>query len=133
MVEFVARTIPINGGNRTAAYLGFGITRAAELQALGQHSMAEALIPQSLSALGRARRDSGRWQLAWLRPLMPEPPRAQMASGTSGSVASLRPFGPVADATWSTAAMARTKVAASLAAFRMKKFNDGRGGGGWTE
>ena len=90
--------------------------------------MAEALILLLLTALEQAQRDNGRWQLAWLLTHMPEPPWAQMTAGTSGSVDSLRPFGHLADATWTTAAMAYTKDAASLAEIR-KKFNDDRGGG----
>ena len=50
-----------------------------------------------------------------------------MAAGSSGSVDSLRPFGHLADPTWTTAAMAYTKDAASLAEIR-RKFNDDRGG-----
>ena len=128
LVEFVVRTGTISKGNRTAAYLGYGIARVADLQARGQHAMAEALVLLLLTALEQAQRDNGRWQLAWLLTHMPEPPWAQMAAGTSGSVDSLRPFGHLADTTWTTAAMAYTKDAASLAEIR-KKFNDDRGGG----
>ncbi|CAK0897043.1 unnamed protein product, partial [Prorocentrum cordatum] len=128
LVEFVVRTGTINRGNRTAAYLGFGIARLADLLARGQLEAAEAVILLLLTALEQAQRDSGRWQLAWLLTHLPEPPWSQMTTGSSGSVDSLRPFGHLAEPTWTTAAMAYTKDAASLAEIR-KKFNDDRGGG----
>ncbi|CAK0794315.1 unnamed protein product, partial [Prorocentrum cordatum] len=107
LVEFVVRTGTINRGIRTAAYLGFGIARVADLLARGQLEAAEAVILLLLTALEQAQRDNGR---------------------SSGSVDSLRPFGHLAEPTWTAAAMAHTKDAASLAEIR-KKFNDDRGGG----
>ena len=128
MVEFVMRTGTITRANRTSAYLGYGIARVADLMSRGRHDMAEATVLLLLTALEQSQRDNGRWQLAWLLTHLPEPPWSQMAPGSSGSVDSLRPFGHLADPTWTTAAMAYTKDAASLAEIR-RKFNDDRGGG----
>ncbi|CAK0876277.1 unnamed protein product [Prorocentrum cordatum] len=128
LVEFVVRTGTINRGNRTATYLGFGIARVADLLARGQLEAAEAVILLLLTALEQAQRDNGRSQLAWLLTHLPEPPWSQMTTGSSGSVDSLRPFGHLAEPTWTTAAMAYTKDAASLAEIR-NKFNNDRGGG----
>ncbi|CAK0893022.1 unnamed protein product [Prorocentrum cordatum] len=127
--EFVVRAGSINRGNRTAAHLGFGLARVADLMARGQREMAEAVVLLLLTALEQAQRNNGRWQLSWLLTHLPEQPWLQMASGHSGSVDSLRAFGHLAGPTWAAAAMAYTKGAASLADAR-RKFNDDRGSGG---
>ncbi|CAK0879549.1 unnamed protein product [Prorocentrum cordatum] len=112
LVEFVARTGAINRGDRTAANMGFGLARVADLMARGQREMAEAVILL--------------WQLALLLARLPEPLWTQMAAGASGSVGCLRPFAHLAEPAWTTAAMGYAKDAASLAEIR-RTFNDDRG------
>ena len=57
---------------------------------------------------------------------MPEPPWAQLAHHAASD--SLRPFGTLAEPTWTAAAMAYAKDAAALAEIR-RKFNDDKPGG----
>ena len=80
-----------------------------------------------LCALEQSSKDQGRWQLAWLLTPMPEPPWAQLAHHAVGD--SLRPFGTLAEPTWTAAAMAYAKDAAALAEIR-RKLNDDRPSGG---
>ena len=121
MMEFMIRSGALSKNNRTTGYLGFGIARAVDQIALGRWEAAEATLLSLLVAIEQSSRDQGRWQLAWLLTHLPEPPWHQMVQHAGGE--QLRPFGHLADPSWTAAAMAFTKDAVALAEVR-KKFGE---------
>ena len=136
MVEFLIQSGTISRTNRSTAYLGYGIGRALDLIAAGRPEQAEAALLLLLVALEQASKDNGRWQLAWMLTFALDPPWARMTSSARSDP--LRPFGHLAGPGWTTACMAYTRDAATLAEVRRKwsedtpshgdKKHDGKGG-----
>ena len=118
MQGFLLRFMPWGKAGKGVTYLGFLIAQALDLFEAGQWHMGEALLYLGLTALEQSLHDAGRWGFAWLLTHQPEPPWHLLQSGPQPD--GMRPFGRLAEAGWTAAAMAFARDAASLAELRKK-------------
>ena len=118
MQGFLLRFMPWGKAGKGVTYLGFLIAQVLDLFEVGQWHMGEALLYLGLSALEQILHDSGRWGFAWLLTHQPEPPWHLLQSGPQPD--GMRPFGRLAEAGWTAAAMAFARDAASLAELRKR-------------
>ncbi len=119
--EFMRQTGAANRSNRAVAYMTFAVSKSLDLMRQGRYDLAEAYFLLLMCATEQSARDSGRWGLAWLLTHLPEPPWGTMQQSVPQN--DLRPFGFLAEPTWTTAAMSYTKDTVALAEVR-RKFTD---------
>ena len=90
------------GTHRTLGYLTWGLATVWDELQQGNVASAHATVSLLLVAAEQCAVDDGRWPLAWLLSLLPEPPWATMMRRRESMP--LRPFGRLADARWIAAA-----------------------------
>ena len=90
------------GTHRTLGYLTWGLAMVWDELREGKVASAHATVSLLLVAAEQCAVDDGRWPLAWLLSLLPEPPWTTMMRRRDAMP--LRPFGRLADPKWVAAA-----------------------------
>ena len=116
MVEFMTRWMPWGSTSKGQVFLAFGIAHVVDQLALGNWESGEATLHLLLCALEQSVYDQGRWTMAWLVTMLPEPPW-HMLQGARPSE-HIWPYGRLSPHEWIAASMQFVREAAQLAEVR---------------
>lgn len=112
---YVQNEIPFST-YRTLGYMGWGLASVWDLMHAGRLDKAFGLLSLLLVSVEQAALDEGRWSLAWLLTLLPDPPFQSMGRRPYENLH--RPFARLSDPRWVAASMAYVRDVDRLLSLR---------------